>query len=162
MTEAPSPPTPPAPRTSANIWKRHAAQGRGQIRVGCYALLIFITLGFALEFFHAFRFGYYLSDEFEPRRMMWTLAHAHGSLVALISIAVGSAWPQLSPAPRLHTAALCLRGAMIALPGGFFLGGLWVIPPDPGIGIILVPIGGLLLIVAITLIAQQAGDQTSS
>jgi len=101
------------------------------------------------------RFGFYLSDATEPRRMMWTLAHAHGTLVALVLIAFGAAWPQLTPSPRLLTASLCLRGALVALPGGFFLGGLWVIPPDPGLGIALVPIGGLLLIAAVALVSRQ-------
>ena len=133
----------------------HAEQGRQHLRFGCYALLVFIVLGFALEFLHAMRFGFYLSDETEPRRLMWTLAHAHGTLLALVHIAFGSAWPQLNPARRLDMASLCLRGAMIALPGGFFLGGLWVIPPDPGIGIVLVPIGGLLLIAAVALVSRQ-------
>ncbi len=133
----------------------HAAQGRGHVRFGCYALLVFIALGFALEVFHAMRFGFYLSNETEPRRLMWTLAHAHGSLIAVIHIAFGAAWAQLTADPRLATATLCLRGAMVALPGGFFLGGLWVIPPDPGIGIALVPIGGLLLVAAIALVARQ-------
>jgi hypothetical protein len=44
---------------------------------------------------------------------------------------------------------------MAALPGGFFLGGLWVIPPDPGLGIVLVPIGGLLLVAAVAFVARQ-------
>ncbi|MDP6977969.1 MAG: hypothetical protein QF570_05110 [Myxococcota bacterium] len=140
---------------NAGVAERHTAQGRQHIRFGCYALLVFIVLGFALEMFHALRFGFYLSDETEPRRLMWTLAHAHGALVALIHIAFGAIWPQLEPAARLETASLCLRGAMVALPGGFFLGGLWVIPPDPGLGIVLVPIGGLLLVAAVAFVARQ-------
>lgn len=130
--------------------------GRHHIRLGLLALLVFISLGFVLEFLHAFRFGWYLGEETEPRRMMWTLAHAHGTLVAVIHIAIGGAWPQLRRSARLRRASQCLDLSLFALPGGFFLGGLFVIPPDPGLGIALVPVGGLLLFAGVGLVARQA------
>jgi len=133
----------------------HAIEGRQLLRFGCLALLVFLSLGFLLEFLHAFRFGWYLSDETEPRRLMWTLAHAHGTLIALILVTVGAVWPQLEPDRRLQTAALCLKGSLLALPAGFFLAGLFVIPPDPGLAIGLVPIGGLLLFAGIAFVARQ-------
>lgn len=129
--------------------------GRQHLRFGFYALLSFITLGFLLEFFHGFRIGSYLSEETEPRRLMWTLAHAHGTLIALIHIALGAAWRQLRPSPRLRMASLCLFAAAVLLPGGFFLGGLFVYPPDPGLGVVLVPIGGVFLFVGLALVARQ-------
>ena len=55
-------------------------------------------------------------------------------------------------------ASVCLRGATLLMPTGFFLGGLIVYSGDPGLGIILVPIGGLLLIVAVFLTARGAGS----
>ena len=129
--------------------------GRRHLRFGCLALLGFVALGFLLEFLHAIRFGWYLAEESDPRRLMWTLAHAHGTLLALIHIALGAAWPQLRPSPRLQTASRCLYAAVWALPGGFFLGGLFLASPDPGFGIALVPIGGLLLIAGVALVARQ-------
>jgi hypothetical protein len=39
------------------------------------------------------------------------------------------------------------------MPVGFFLGGLFVYAGDPGLGILLVPVGGLLLFVAVLLTA---------
>ena len=39
------------------------------------------------------------------------------------------------------------------LPTGFFLGGIFIYGGDPGLGVLLVPIGGLLLVVAVFLIA---------
>jgi hypothetical protein len=117
--------------------------------------LVFLTLGFALEFFHAFRFSWYLAEDNEPRRLMWTLAHAHGTLLALIHIALGAAWSQLRPSPWLRTASLCLYASVWTLPVGFFVGGLLIITPDPGLGIALVPIGGVLLLAGVALVARQ-------
>ncbi|MFT5042984.1 MAG: hypothetical protein ACI8TX_003981 [Hyphomicrobiaceae bacterium] len=143
------------PATETDEARHHREAARHHLRFGCLALLVFVAMGFALEFLHAFRFGWYLGEETEPRRLMWTLAHAHGTLVAVIHIALGAAWPQLRPSPRLRRASQCLDLSLFALPGGFFLGGAFVIPPDPGLGIILVPVGGLLLFAGIALVARQ-------
>jgi hypothetical protein len=139
----------------------HAAEsraddpGRRHLRFGWRALLVFVALGFLLEFLHAFRFGWYLAEASEPRRLMFTLAHAHGTLLALIHVALGAAWGQLRPSPRLRVASRCLYASVWTLPGGFFLGGLFTASPDPGLGIVLVPIGGLLLVAGIALVARQ-------
>ncbi|MFP6655308.1 MAG: hypothetical protein VCB25_06750 [Myxococcota bacterium] len=129
--------------------------GQRHLRFGFFALLVFLSLGFLLEFFHGFRIGAYLSEEFEPRRLMWTLTHVHGTLIALIHIALGAAWSRLRPSPSLRIASLCLFASACLLPLGFFLGGLFVYPPDPGLGIVLVPIGGVLLFVGVALVARQ-------
>ena len=129
--------------------------GKRHLRFGFFALLFFLSLGFLLEFFHGYRIGSYLSEEYEPRRLMWTLAHAHGTLLALINIAVAAAWPQLREGPRLRIASICLVLATCLLPSGFFLGGLFVYPPDPGVGVVLVPIGGVFLFVGVALVARQ-------
>jgi len=50
-----------------------------------------------------------------------------------------------------------LRGATCLMPAGFFLGGLFIYSGDPGLGILLVPAGGLLLVVAVFLTACGAG-----
>ena len=42
------------------------------------------------------------------------------------------------------------------LPAGFFLGGLYIYSGDPGLGIALVPAGGLLLFVAVALTARMS------
>jgi hypothetical protein len=130
--------------------------GRRHLRFGLRALLAFVALGFGLEFLHAFRFGWYLSEASEPRRLMWTLAHAHGTLLALIHIALGAAWTRLTPSPELRLASRCLYASAWTLPLGFFLGGLFIASPDPGIGIVLVPIGGLLLIAGLALVSRQS------
>ena len=52
-------------------------------------------------------------------------------------------------------ASKLLMGATILLPGGFFAGGLIIWGGDPGLGIILVPIGALLLASSVALTAME-------
>src|SRR5262245_50656003 len=59
-------------------------------RFGWYALLIFSCLGVALETLHGLKVGWYLDTTNETRRLMWTLAHAHGTLLGLVHIALAS------------------------------------------------------------------------
>ncbi|MBC8186874.1 MAG: hypothetical protein H8E78_01520 [Proteobacteria bacterium] len=131
------------------------SEGQKHLRFGFFALLLFLSLGFLLEFFHGFRIGFYLSEETQPRRLMWTLSHTHGTLIALLHIALGAAWSHLRPSPRLRLASLCLYAAACLLPAGFFLGGLFVYPPDPGLVVVLVPIGGVFLFIGVGLVARQ-------
>ena len=48
-----------------------------------------------------------------------------------------------------------LIAASTLLPGGFFLGGVAFYGGDPGLGVLLVPIGGVLLLFAIFSIARS-------
>jgi hypothetical protein len=47
-----------------------------------------------------------------------------------------------------------LIGASILLPVGFFLGGVQFYGGDPGLGVLVVPIGAILLLAALFLIAS--------
>ena len=44
------------------------------------------------------------------------------------------------------------------MPAGFFLGGVRIYAGDPGVGIVLVPVGAFLLILAIFLVACGTGS----
>ena len=127
---------------------------RLHLAVGWASLLVFLTLGIVLESMHAFRVQWYLAaDEAEWRRLMWTLAHAHGVLIALVHIAFAAS-VNLLPAWQGKTrlfASRSLISAGILMPCGFFLGGLFVYENDPGIGVWLVPAGSLLLFLAVLL-----------
>ena len=86
---------------------------------------------------------------------MWTLAHAHGTLLGLLNLGF-AATVRLRPGSdrrRQALASSCLLAASAALPLGFFLGGLVVYGGDPGIAVVLVPVGALLLLAAIGLTA---------
>jgi hypothetical protein len=122
---------------------------------GWWTVCGFAALGLTLETLHGFKVAAYLDVSNETRRLMWTLAHAHGTLLGLIHIAYGltlRATAQARNAGTLPTRAL--TGATILLPGGFFLGGLRFYAGDPGIGVALVPIGAVLLLIALALIAR--------
>ncbi len=128
------------------------------LRWGWWSLLVFLTLGLVLESLHGFKVGFYLNLNNETRRLTWTLAHAHGTLLGVLLIAFGltvGSWSTWDPAERT-LAGRSLRGATLLIPGGFFLGGIFARGGDPGIGILLVPIGALLLFTAVLLTALQA------
>jgi len=140
------------------------AYARTHVRFGWWSLLAFLTLGFALEVLHGFKAQFYLDVSNETRRLMWTLAHAHGSLISLIHVVFGVCLrtiPELGTNNLRHT-SLSLVAASILLPGGFFLGGVTFYSGDPGIGIVLVPIGAALLGVAVYLIAGSAAGMNRS
>jgi hypothetical protein len=127
------------------------------LRIGWWTLLVFIVLGSLLEAFHGFKVQWYLAVTNETRRHLWTLAHAHGTLLALVNIAFGltlRARPRLGASPR----ALASRALLVAtalLPGGFFLGGSMIYAGDPGLGVLLVPLGAALLALAVFLTARE-------
>ena len=123
------------------------------IRFGLWALLAYLTLGLALEALHGFKVAWYL--EFETRRLLWTLAHAHGVLVSVLTIGFGMMLGRAEPAPWQRLAAACLLAALVLLPGGFLLGGIYVYGGDPGPGVLLSPIGGALLFAAVFLTALR-------
>ena len=54
---------------------------------GWWSLFVFGALGLILETLHGFKVPAYLDVSNESRRLMWTLAHAHGTLLGLIHIA---------------------------------------------------------------------------
>jgi len=123
--------------------------------VGWWGLFVFLALGFALETLHGFKMGFYLDPEHRLRRLLWTLAHAHGTLLALVQITfaftVGSLgrWTER----RLKLVSFLLIDGLVLLPVGFFLGGIGHTEVDPSMGVLLVPIGAVLLLIAVGLIA---------
>ena len=133
-----------------------AAASRRHLRFGWWSLLAFLSLGFTLEMLHGFKVGLYLDASNETRRLMWTLAHAHGGLFGVIHILFGlylRVAPEAAPR-RLPAVSISLIGASLLLPGGFFLGGVTVYGGDPGLGILAVPAGAALLAAAVYGIAR--------
>jgi hypothetical protein len=122
---------------------------RRHLAFGWTLLGIFSLLGIGLELLHAFKLGLYLDVSSETRRLMWRLAHAHGTLLALVNIAFGCSVPRLGPstAAGLRRASACLLIAAVLMPLGFFLGGAFATAADPSVLVGLVPIGAVLLVV---------------
>jgi hypothetical protein len=118
------------------------------VRFGLWSLLAYVALGLALEAMHGFKVAWYL--EFETRRLLWTLAHAHGVLVSLLTIGFGMMLHSAAEPQTWHrVVSACLMAAVVLLPGGFLLGGIYVYGGDPGPGVLLSPVGGVLLLAAV-------------
>jgi hypothetical protein len=126
--------------------------------VGWWALLVFLTLGIGLETLHGFKADLYLDPANRVRRLMWTLAHAHGTLLAVVNIAFAAGltafgtWSERG----LKLASFFLLDALVLLPLGFFLGGVGPSEGDPASGVLLVPIGAVLLLAAVAMVAWAA------
>ncbi|MGB1014328.1 MAG: hypothetical protein ACPG4T_09370 [Nannocystaceae bacterium] len=130
------------------------------LRLGLWWVVVFAAAGLVLESLHGLKLELYVDVQSQTRRHMWTLAHAHGTLLGLIHLAYAALLPQLDdlPASCRQRAGARLTVAAVCLPGGFFLGGLWFYAGDPGLGILLVPIGALALIWAcLTLLGGLRG-----
>jgi hypothetical protein len=137
--------------------------------IGWWALFVFVTLGFGLEILHGIKADFYLDPPHRLRRLLWTLAHAHGTLLGVVHIgfAIGlmrfGRWTERS----LKLASFFLTDALLLLPTGFFLGGIGHTEVDPSSGVLLVPVGALFMMAAVGMIAWAAlgtppdeGDKT--
>ena len=123
------------------------------LRIGYSGLLIFAVLGVALEALHAWKASAYLGVDHEARRLMWTLAHAHGLGLSLLQIAFAASL-RLMAAEKLLLASRLLNAATVLIPLGFFLGGVNTYEADPGFGILLVPVGALALLVGLAAVVR--------
>ena len=126
------------------------------MRVGWWSLLVFLSLGIVLETLHGFKIRWYLDVSNEVRRLMWTLAHAHGTLLSILNVvfALSVRWMTDWDRKSRVVASRCLLGGLILLPAGFFLGGVFIHGGDPSLGVLLVPPGALLLLIAVLLTAR--------
>jgi hypothetical protein len=128
---------------------------RLHLRFGWWSLLLFAALGLALETLQGFKVPLYVDVSSDTRRLMWTLAHAHGVGLALVHLLFALSLPVLPPQPvRDRMVSRCLIAASMLLPGGFFAGGLVYYGGDPGPGILLVPVGAVLLLAAVFALAR--------
>ena len=86
---------------------------------------------------------------------MFTLAHSHGTLLGLLNVAFALTLPHLPDweTNQARLAGRCLFLASLLIPAGFLLGGLVVYGGDPGLGILLVPVGAVCLVIGVLLTA---------
>ena len=150
---APANPIPPAANNSAT------PEERRHFKLGWWSLFTFVCLGITLEGMLAFRVGWYMDvGDNETHRLMLRLGHAHGTLLSVLNIVFAGSLARLSlPAGARVLASRCLAAATLLVPGGFLLGGLVTYGADPGLGIILLPAGAVLLMFGIFQVARHTG-----
>jgi hypothetical protein len=129
------------------------------LRLGWWWLLVFAGLGLILETLHGFKVGAYLNVS-DTRRLMWRLAHAHGTLLGAVNILF---------ALTLRTASDStfrdLRTILTLLARAFFAAWLsWgrsVLRGRPGLGVLVVPCRGSML-AALFMIASGCASASSA
>src|SRR5256885_10921247 len=110
------------------------------LRFGWWWLLVFLSLGGALEALHGFKIGWYVDVGNDMRRLMFTLGHAHGTALAVVNIAAGLTARHFRDFDFRWSVTFALIAAGILFPLGFILGGVVTYAGDPGLGIWLVPV----------------------
>ena len=129
------------------------------LRFGWWSLLIFLSLGAVLEALHGFKVRWYVDVGNETRRLMFTLAHAHGTLLALVNIVAGLSGRIVERFTLRSSVSFALIWAAILLPAGFFFGGIVTYDGDPGLGVWLVPVGAALLFYSVGRIALDLSER---
>ena len=125
------------------------------LRFGWTLLFVSVLIGIGLETLHGFKGSWYLDVGNEVRRLMFTLAHAHATGLALVNIAAGLTVRNVAGFRLRSSVSFALIWSSIVMPAGFLLGGIVVYGGDPGLGVWLVPIGAALLLYAIGGIALE-------
>ena len=145
------------PQSSNDYARRH-------LRFGWWSLLAFAGLGLVLESLQGFKVGAYLDVANETRRMLWRLAHAHGTLLAIVHVLFGLHMRTTvgKSVDRARAISLALTGASVLVPGGFFLGGFGFVGGDQGLAVLLVPVGAVLLFLALFFLGASAAGGSDS
>ena len=117
------------------------------LRTGWLLLAVSLPLGVTLEALHGFKVQAYLASEM--RREMWRLAHAHGTLLGMLCLVFSVLAEKHLADPARASIARLVRWGAVFMPLGFFAGGVLNSEGDPSLGILLVPIGAAMLIVAL-------------
>lgn len=130
---------------------------RTALRTGLWLLAVSLPLGLTLEALHAWKVPVYLGSAL--RRELWTLAHAHGNLLGILCVAMAAIGPRLAGAADVRRRReRWLAAGACAMPLGFLLGGVLNSEGDPSLGIVLVPLGGVCVFVALVQAALAAGS----
>lgn len=123
------------------------ARPRSRAWLGPWLCLGSVPLLVALAL-HGFKVGAYLQSEM--RRELWRLAHAHGTLLGILCLVFAALAERHLEAKVRGAAASQLMAGAILMPLGFFLGGILNSEGDPSLGVVLVPVGALLLVLALS------------
>jgi hypothetical protein len=128
---------------------------RAHLRLGWLSLLVGVLAGVTTEGLLGFKWPALVGDPL--RRELLSLAHFHAGLLGLVNLVYAgfAEIPGLGERARRAASRALLLGSL-CLPAGFLLGGLWHPEGDPGLGIVLVPLGALGVAIALALQAHAA------
>lgn len=162
-SEAPAGP-PPDDAAAGDAREAGDAPGDALVRRhlawGWWSLAVFTTLGLVLEAAHGLKLGWYVDLTSATRRLSFTLAHAHGTLLGVVHIAFALSLGKIALSPTAAIrASFALRAVTVLLPLGFLLGGVAFYAGDPGLAIALVPPSGALLVIALVIVARAMSSR---
>lgn len=143
-----------SPRSRSTDGHRDAATATC-LAAGWTLVTVSLAGGLLLESLHLVKLPFYL--DMHLRRELWTLAHAHGTLMGAVAVLFGLSAERLLPdaAVRARAARLVTWGAVL-VPLGFLGGGVANTEGDPSLAILLVPAGALLALAGVGLVARSA------
>ena len=130
------------------------------LRLALVQVAVFLAAGLWLEAMYGLRAEGWMDDDL--RREFLRLGHAHGALLGILNLVIAWAMARLDTpenwARPIRVAAL-LGALFVGL--GFFGGGLWHAPTDPGPIVLVVPAGAMMLLascVAIAIVRAKSSE----
>lgn len=131
---------------------------RACLRYGWTAVAAFLLLGLFLESLHLIKASFYM--DLRIRQELWTLAHAHGTLLAVLNLLFALSGEHCIVSERARQlGSQAMRAGALLVPVGFFLGGIGTYEGDPSLFVVFVPIGAVLVFLATAQLAWGAWSQ---
>ena len=122
-------------------------------------IAVWMTFGLLLEGLIGYKTPVYLQDPL--RRELFRLAHAHGTLLSLLLLGVTLVCDRFELRPS-SLVTIALRSGVILMPLGFLFGGLWHYESDPGIGIWLAPVAGIMVVFSLVGLTVSFATRSSA
>ena len=141
------------PIEASSFENPRAVSVRGILIQAWVSIAIWMSFGLLLESLIGYRVPAYLRDEL--RREIFRLAHTHGTLLNLVLLGAALCIERGFVHPS-KMGLLSLRIGAVLMPVGFLLGGIWHTEGEPGLGVWLAPLGGILVILGVIDIAFSA------
>lgn len=134
------------------LLRSHPVSASLHLRLSLLLVAAFLGLGIIVESLLGTRAAALWDDPL--RREFVRLGHAHGGLLALLNVALGWAIINLrTPEGWASRVRLASWLGALCVGLGFLGGGVWHGSTDPGLLILLVPTGALLLLSALIAVA---------
>ena len=130
-------------------------EARRSRRFGWTAVAVWALFGVAIEAAHGFKLAVYLDDDL--RHTLLRLAHAHGVILGLVVLTLAGAGSPYAAGDRgARVTGVLLRLAALIIPVGFAASAVAPHEGDPGVPVVLVPVGGVVLVAGLTRAAWRS------